>query len=183
MVRHWGAVAVACLTLAACDAPIVYYRHVSTYTPGEFAYAGDLYLEVVGNPYKVPQEEFDQKLADTMSAGVWGTPVRFVTEPAPESRSPYRVIMVFDPPNDASFNLLCAAPDMVEPMPPGPGNTKLSAVLCRGYYPISYVYAGFTSQGPADPAFRTAIHQIELALLPARNEHIDQNGGDSGGRR
>jgi hypothetical protein len=183
MVRHWGALAAACLTLAACDAPIVYYRHAYTYMPGEFAYAGDLYLDVIGNPYKVPQEQFDRTLADTMSGGVWGTPVRFVTARNPESRSPYKVVMVFDPPWYASYDRLCVQPEMVKPLPPGPGNTKLSAALCRSDYPISYVYAGFVSQGPNDPAFRSAIQQIELALLPARNEHIDQNGGDSDGRR
>jgi hypothetical protein len=182
MDRRWGVLAAA-LLLAGCDAPTVYYRHVYTYMPGEYAYAGDLYLNVIGNPYKVPQEQFDSALAETMSGGVWGTPVRFVTARAPDSRSPYRVVMVFDPPWYASYDRLCAQPDTVQPVPPGPGNTKLSAALCRSDYPISYVYAGFVSQGPNDPAFRSAIQQIELALLPARNEHIDSSGGDTVDRK
>jgi hypothetical protein len=176
MFRSCALLTVAAVTLGGCGAPIVYYRHLTTYSPGEFAYAGDLYLDVHGNPYKVPQEEFNTALADSMTGGIWGKPVRFVTAHDPASRSPYKVVMVFDPPWYASYDRLCQQADAVQPLPPGPGSTKLSAALCRSDAPISYVYAGFTSTGPADPAFRTAMQQIELALLPPRNEHIDQAG-------
>jgi hypothetical protein len=178
MIRPCASCAALALLLAGCGAPTVYYRHVTTYAPGEYAYGGsDLYLDVRGNPYKVPQEQLNATLADTMSGGVWGTPVRFVTARNPDSRSPYKVVMVFDPPWYASSERVCQQSEAF-PLVTQPGSTKVFATLCRSDAPISYVYAGFASDGPHDPAFRTAIHQIELALLPARNEHIDQNGGD-----
>jgi hypothetical protein len=177
-----AALSAVALLLAGCGAPTVYYRGVTTYAPGE--YGGNVYLDVRGNPYKVPQEQLNTAVADAMSGGVWGTPVRFSPARDAASTSPYKVVMAFDPPWYASNERLCQQAQTVQPVAPEAGATKVSAVLCRSDAPISYVYAGFASNGPADPSFRSAIQQIELALLPSRNEHISRNGGggDSGRR-
>jgi hypothetical protein len=168
------------LALAGCTGvPIVYHSHVTTYYPGEYSYAGDVFLDVKGNPYKVPQEEFNRTVADMLSGSVWGYPTRFVSARAPDSRSPYKVVWVFDPPWYASYDRMCSGPETIQPVPSDTGATKVTAALCRSDYTVSYVYAGFAAQVPEDPAFRDAMHQIELALLPAFNQHIrgnDENG-------
>jgi hypothetical protein len=168
------------LLLGGCAGqPIVYHRHVTSYSPGEFAYAGDVFIDVKGNPYKVPQEEFNRTVAGILSGSIWGQPVRFVSARAPESRSPYKVVWVFDPPWYASYDRMCQNPETIQSEAPGAGSTKVTAALCRSDYTVSYVYAGFAAQGPQDPAFRSALEQIELALLPAQNEHT--RGRDDGG--
>jgi hypothetical protein len=184
MTRSTALIGGLTVVLAGCAGiPIVYHRHVTTYAPGEFAYAGNLYLDVRGNPYNVPKEQLQEALAEAMSGGIWGTPVEFVTKRPEPTTSPYKVVMVFDAPWYASYDRMCQQPDTIEPLAAAGGYTRLTAALCRSDTTISYVYAGFGSGGPADPAFRRAIQQIELALLPPRNEHIDQNGGDSSPRR
>jgi hypothetical protein len=177
MTRRLVAPVLAALTLVGCGAPIVYYRYVSTYTPGEYAYAGPLWLDVRGNPYNVTQQQLDTALADDMSGGIWGIPTQFVTTRDPMSRSPYKVVWMFDPPNYATGDFLCGGGKTVQQTSSG-GSTKVFAVLCRGDVPISYVYAGFASDGPGDPAFRTAVQYIEVQLLPPRNENFGTAGAD-----
>ena len=184
MFRLAALLAVFAFLLVGCtEAPIVYHRHVTSYGPGEFAYAGDVFIDVKGNPYKVPQEEFNRAVADVLSGPLWGQPIHFVSARAPDSRSPYKVVWVFDAPWYASYDRMCANPGSIQSEPPGTGRTTVTAALCRADYTVSYVYAGFTAQGPQDPAFRAAMQQIEVALLPERNEHNDRNGGDNQLRR
>jgi hypothetical protein len=165
--------------LAGCEGtPVVYNRHVTTYYPGEYTYGGDLFVDVKGNPYKVPQEQFNRTVAETLSGSIWGYPTHFVSTRPPESRSPYRVVWVFDPPESASYYRMCEAPETIEPLPPSGEWTKVTAALCRAEFTVSYVYAGFSAAGPEDPAFRRAMGQIEVALLPAFNEHLRGNDSD-----
>jgi hypothetical protein len=223
MLKSGGALLGIAALLSGCGAPTVYYRHVTSYMPGEYAYAGSVVLDVRGNPYNVSQEQLDAELVRTMSGSVWGTPTSFVSARDPASHSPYKVVWAFEAPWYASSDRLCARPELVQPMLPGqpapaqpvapysivpqpvppiglgpapvppyaiapqpapasPGAViRVYATLCRSDIPISYVYAGFVSNGPGDPAFRNAVQHIELALLPARNEHMSDNGGGDGG--
>jgi hypothetical protein len=166
--------------LAGCaGVPIVYNRYTSTYSFNEYAYAGsggELYVEIHGNPTSLPQEEFNRRLFATLWGPPWGAGARYVA--VPSGRSPYKIVLFFDPPPNASYPSLCTEAGKYPVLPAGSGGwTTVSAAFCRGPYAATAATAGFGGSTPDDPAFRRGIDQLLLTLFPPKDENRQDDSG------
>src|SRR5207302_6679983 len=104
--------AASLLALSGCaDAPVLVpdYDYGAGFSEGEWGYsASDFPVLVHGNPFAVPQAEFNQAVADEMRGWTLGPEVNFDASGNPNAV--YRVAMVFDPPGHATGYSLCAQP-------------------------------------------------------------------------
>jgi hypothetical protein len=164
----------AALALAGCaDTPVignVYYD--SAYRPGEQSYAGPVGVSVLGGAGGGP--ELTEAVIHAMAGATFGVPTRL--DPwTPQSPSPYRLVVVFDPPLGLSSGQLCASPPPPNPRPIAVrARLPLTAALCRADKVMSAADATVPfNLGPEAPSFRYALSQVAIALFPARNPHID----------
>ncbi len=150
------------------------------YTPTVLNYAatsGGILVEVVGNPFDAPKAELERATTDAMTGSHFGPAVDFVTTKPEGFRSPYRIVLVFDPTQGYTPSKLCRQTQYIEP---GTGEiVKAHAVLCAGERALTGV-SGRAGEltGPDDPQFRQLISQITTNLLPPRRS--PRRGGRSG---
>jgi hypothetical protein len=162
------------------------------YTPTVLNYAatsGGILVEVVGNPFDAPKAELERATTDAMTGSHFGPAVDFVTTKPEGFRSPYRIVLVFDPTQGYTPSKLCRQTQYIEPgtgeivkeyIEPGTGEiVKVHAVLCAGERALTGV-SGRAGEltGPDDPQFRKLISQITTNLLPPRRS--PRRGGRSG---
>ena len=97
----------------ACD-----YNHrrsyvEPTYRPQLFNYAAggrDLTVEAIGNPFAgrgIDDQEFPDLVTMLMQGRNLGQTTHFTTTPGPTARSSYKVVVVFDPVEPATYRSLC----------------------------------------------------------------------------
>lgn len=165
-----GAAGAMLLAAGCAGAPIIGNRYYdSGYASLEYRAQGDLPVIVYGDPFPVPQSEFDQNVASALQGTTFGTATTFV----PASRDetvPYRVIMDFE--GLGTGESLCAeqgssstAPKSSSPA----GRVNLSAVLCRDDRALSYAIGSVATEGgPGGPDFRNGVSQFGMALFPPR---------------
>jgi hypothetical protein len=145
----------------------VYYD--SAYRPGEQAYAGPLGVDVPGGG-----PELTQAVIEAMQGATFGVPSRLESW-TPQSRSPYRLVVIFDPPRALSAGRMCEGPPPPNPRPArAMVQIPVSATLCRADKVMSAADAGVPfADGPNTPGFRKGLSQVMIALFPARNPHLD----------
>jgi hypothetical protein len=165
--------ALAALALAACaGASSVVPTYAVGYTPGEERVAGlDMPVLVRGNPFAIPQPEFDSDVADAMRGWPFRVPLRFIPQGNPNAA--YRVVMMFSPPAGTADASFCTRPLPVQAVfgvPPGAVRTSVTAVFCRGDAVLSSASGSLsTAQGPRSPDFRSGVGHFTAALFPAVN--------------
>ncbi|HEX9769915.1 MAG TPA: hypothetical protein VGA50_12145 [Kiloniellales bacterium] len=177
-----GLVALAGATAACANSGVVLSptSYYGAYTPSVLNYSatsGGILVEVVGNPFDAPQGDLERAITGAMTGAHFGPHVDFVTT-APEGfRSPYRIVLVFDPAQNYTAYKLCSETQSIEP---GTGDTvKAHAALCADYKPLTGVTGSAGSvSGPGDRQFRQLISQITTNLLPPYNP--DRRDGDRG---
>ncbi len=145
--------------------------YIGSYDPGMLNYAaaqGGMPTEVVGNPFDAPKEQVDQAVANNMTGSHFGPELAFTTEVSPDSLSPYRVVMLFDPAPSARSYELCSDPN--QPRAPEAGRLRLMAAFCSSDTVITST-AGWISkpQRVTDPAFGRLVRQIAIVLFPLRD--------------
>jgi len=175
MIKITLAAALGMAALAGCSGTgIIDYVHLEPgYRAQQFAYAAggrDLRADVQGNPFAMPQDEFDAAVTDSMQGAHFGEPTNFTTTPGDSARDGYRVRLLFKGPSASSGRIVCAG----EPAVVGPsresGNVRLLAAFCNGDYPLSYLSAHVSGiQDARDPAFRDFIRQVTTNLFPPQN--------------
>jgi hypothetical protein len=164
--------------LAACAATTTNSSVNTGYTVDALRYAaskGYLLTEVRGNPFTVPQPAFAEAVTRAMYGHHHGPDVPFVTTAPPQSSSPYRVVLVFDPAAVVDAHELClGAASPVEP--PRPGAVRLVAAFCEPDGALTWVHAsGPPASGPDDPAFQALIAQVTNELFPPTSPNLGGN--------
>ncbi len=168
--------------LAACSGTtIVRPAYVSgSYHPDVVNYAasrGGMHLVVIGNPFGEPQDKLERAVADSMVDSHFGQSFPFVTHPPVDFTSPYRVIVLFDPPRNANPKNLCLQP--YTPTATQPGEVRLMAVFCNAGYEMTSTagYVGGVASSD-DPAFRKLLGQISVLLFPPFDDMDPGNEND-----
>ena len=154
--------------------------YYGAYTPTVLNYSatsGGMLVEVVGNPFDVPKADLESAITGAMRGSHFGQQVDFVTTPPEGFRSPYRIVILFDPTQNYTENKLCKQSQSIQP---GTGEiVKAHAALCANGAALTGVsgrVGGVTGQD--DPQFRRLISLITTNLLPPLNP--DRRGHRSG---
>ncbi len=167
--------------LTACTGGIVDTPYTGTYDPSMLRYVagkGDLYTQIVGNPFNASKDKVESVVTGTMFGAHFGPDVRFSTTRDPDNTSPYSVVLLFNPAPSVTAIQLCADPDP-QLATAASGQTRVMLAFCASGYRESSVtgrVAGVTD--PNDAAFRALIRQMTVQLFPPRN--LDPNGGGKG---
>jgi hypothetical protein len=161
---------------------VIDYVHLEPgYRSQQFAYAAggrDLAVDIQGNPFAMPKEEFDATVTAAMQGAHFGQPTNFTTSPGDSAREGYRVRLLFNGPGASSGRIVCAGePAIIGPSPES-GTVRLLAAFCGGDYPLSYLSAHVSGiQDAHDPAFRAFMRQVTTNLFPPQNrQEQDRNG-------
>jgi hypothetical protein len=167
----------ACSSSGIVLSPTSYY---GAYTPTVLNYAatsGGILVEVVGNPFDVPKADLERAITGAMTGSHFGPAVDFVTTTPEGFRSPYRIVVVFDPTQGYTPSKLCRQTQYLEP---GTGEiVKAHSVLCAGGKALTGLSGRVGDvTGPDDPQFRQLISQITTNLLPPFRPN--RRGGRSG---
>ncbi|MFQ5775194.1 MAG: hypothetical protein ACE5GS_11800 [Kiloniellaceae bacterium] len=175
---RWPLGVLAAGGLAACAGGVVSPTNVGgSYDPLTLNYVaskGDLYTQVVGNPFTTSKGKLDSVVTGTMFGAHFGPPIRFSTERDPQNRSPYHVVVLFNPQRPVTARTLCENPQ--QPTAASEGTVRVMMAFCSAdYYETSVSGRLAGVDDPNDPAFRTFIRQMTAQLLPPRNP--DPNGG------
>jgi len=161
------------LALAACADGAVRLSQqdtVSTYSPGEFAWAAagrDLWVVIAGNPFGGDATAFEATVLAAMQGRHWGQRTTFTTAPGADARIRYRAVLLFDPPAALNGTQLCREPPTALPSVSGGDGIVLFAAFCHGKRLRTQVKGRIAqAAGPDDPAFRELVGQVTNALFP-----------------
>ncbi len=161
--------------LAACSGgSLINYSYVSdNYQPYELSYAagkGGMLTEVVGNPFASGKEALDRRVTKSFEESHFGPELPFFTKAPGEYRSPYRVVVLFNPAPHANGAQLCSRPDR----PQGPWGQAIGvlASFCASDSRITTAAGSLAgASGPDDPAFQQLMRQVALNLFPPRSNN------------
>jgi len=165
------------LLLAGCSASggvITYGEMDSGYSLQEFAYAGgpgEIWTEVMGNPFTQPKPELDRAVTDAMYTAHFGPATRFTTMPGPKARRTYRVRLIFNGPETNAMSACGAVPPV--PAIYRGGDVLFFAAFCRDDRALTFLRAAgdkFTS--PEDPRFVAFIREVTIRLFPPENPDL-----------
>ena len=172
-----GAATAACTSSDVVLSPTSYY---GAYTPtvlNSAATTGGILVEVVGNPFDAPKSDLETSITSAMTGSHFGPHVDFVTTPAEDFRSPYRIVMVFDSNHGYTQIKLCGETGSIAPEPAK--SVQVYTALCAADKPLTGVSGRVRDvTGPGDPKFERLISHITLNLLPPFNP--DRRDGDRG---
>lgn len=151
----------------------------STYHPrflNSVAKYGALRTQIVGNPFDAPKQEVDAAITRVMSRAHPGPQFPLVTSPdEPARRSPYRVVVLFDPASYLARNQVCVG-DTRQGQPVA-GRIRMLMVFCTGSYAISSLVAQLPSvASPDDSRFAAALGQATITLMPPTPAEPDAAG-------
>ena len=172
------------LILAGCSSSggvISYSSMDSGYSPTEFAYAGgpgELWTEVMGNPFTQPKPDLDRAVTDAMYEAHFGPATRFTTMPGPAGRRSYHVRLMFNGPETNSMSA-CGAVSAPQPAYRG-GDVLIFAAFCRADRALTFLRAsGDRFTGPEDPRFQLFIREITIRLFPPQNPDMHNHVHDN----
>jgi hypothetical protein len=169
---------VAILGFVGCAGfPIYNVQYEDNYRAGETKVLPKLPVVVRGNPFPVPQAQFDGAVVDGMQGWSGSSDVFTATG---DPNSPYRVMIVFNPvsSNYSYTSGICDRPIKTEGAFGAAPSAKvpMAAAVCRGDSWLSYLSGSIeTVGGPDGGYFRSAIQQATLLLLPVQNPTANGN--------
>ena len=172
----------AMMALLGCsgDFVVVHNSESSHFDPSYLSYAageGAIYTEVLGNPFGVPQEQLETVVTDVMYGAHFGPVVPFVTTKPDDYKSPYRVVMLFNPAMGVNAHRLCESSD--QPTTGSTDRVRVLAVFCSSTYRESSALASVGGvNSPRDSTFRQLISQVTRELFPPRDQDIEGSGDD-----
>ena len=156
----------------------IYWTYLDTsYTPiTDISIAGgsgELLTQILGDPFNVPQQQFDKAVTDAMHGAHFGPATRFTTTPADSFPREFAVRLVFDSFYPTSINTICVVPPQQQPPPRtglSNGSVRLSAAFCQEGRVLTYLEGGGSSYtGPNDPRFEAFIKNVTFTLFPPKN--------------
>ena len=166
--------------LAACAQGSVDSPYVGSYDPAIVDYVvsrGAMYTEVLGNPFSTPLEEVESAVTRAMSGANPGQPIRFSTELEGDGRSPYRLVVAFNPAPGLSGYNLC----LDEPGEAGVAaqQVRVIAAFCAGERRETSVSGRLPqASGPNDPALGELLRRMTVELFPRNNPDVPGGGAD-----
>ena len=169
--------------LAGCTGVVTGPAHIdSSYDPSVLAYAvkeGPVYTEIVGQPYAAGDDGFQSVVTESLrEAQITGRRMEFTADPALASqRSPFRVIVLFNPAPYANPRRICENP--AQPMrDPEPNRVRAMVAFCNGDYPMASITGHAPAASPQAPQFSSLFHQVALEIFSTRSI---RGRGDGGG--
>ena len=171
-------VGLACALIMGATAPAWPYRidfqDISpSYDPFELNFAGSdgrpVWTVILGNPFGAPKENVDAVILDAMTGAHFGQDVTFSTQPGPDTRTAYRVIMLLNGNTKTGYNICRYYPS--QPLGPGDHGDKITlvGVFCRGEKPLTLVSARMNGKPVTDPEFQRMVKQVMINLFPTQN--------------
>ncbi len=174
----------ATATLAACD-----YNHrrsyvEPTYRPSLFNYAAggrDLEVQTVGNPYTergLGDQEFPEFIVASMQGHNLGQPTNFTTVPGGTARDQYKVVIVFNPVEPATYRSLCEGEALSGPTEE---KVRVKAAFCQGGRSsgervLTGVRADVVAEaGPNSDAFQRMMAGVTRDLFPLWDNDFDDD--------
>ena len=172
------ALALAGLVAAACSGPSTVPGVIdSAYGPQVINYAasrGGMPVQVVGNPFPVAKAELDRIVTTTMERSYFGQRMPFFTERPPDFRSPYHIVLIFNPTLGTNNQALCVEPD--QPTAVEPGRLRIMAALCSSERRLTSSNGQMAMvEDPTALAFRQILSQITYDLLPPYGERFERH--------
>lgn len=171
--------------VAGCSVPTTYKWDYQQFSRSKLAYAakeGAMLTDIRGNPFNAPKTAVDATILDTMYQSHFGPPVPFVTQVPEDHRSPYRVVMLFDPKETMSSHELCTGePEAGEP---DGGVIKVAAAFCAQDIHETSVWGTVPrASNPEDPEFQALIRKMTNQLFPVHEPNLRDNNNNGGIRR
>ena len=168
--------------LAGCTGVVTSPAHIdSSYEPSMLAYAvkeGPVYTEIVGQPYRDSGDGFQSIVTQSLrEAQITGRRMEFVSEREQASqRSPYRVVVLFNPAPWANPRRICENPE--QPMrEPDPAKVRAMVAFCNGDYPLATITGHAPADSPQAPQFASLFHQVALEIFSTRSIRRRGDGG------
>ena len=165
--------------VAACAVPTTYKVDQQNWDPSKLSYAagqGALLTEVRGNPFNQPKEQVDKVITETMYASHFGPPVPFVTEKPQDYKSPYRVVILFNPDVTLDSDKLCN--EDPQPGAKATGEIRIAAALCAQDIHETSVWGSVgQTTGPESEEFKALIRTMTTQLFPRENPNLRDNDG------
>lgn len=170
-----------CATVSLFGAPQIqalYTRDLALYATqsGEFA------TIVRGNPFGPGVD--GEAIASVLRSPPWIRVTKFTTNPKPDTRSAYNIVLLFDPVRPgAGDSETCVSPQS-EPVG-GRSNAQMTRVVvtfCANGRAASSVEGRIAvTSAPTDPAFSHALQRALMEMLPPRNPRIEEASGSYSG--
>ena len=153
-----------------------------SYEPVLLSYAskeGPVYTEVIGNPYGEQSAQVEQIITRSlMEAQFSGRQLDFVTQRPADYRSPFKVVVLFNPAPNADAARICEKSD--QPQTAGSaGEVSVMVALCNSDTRVSSI-RGFanTSATPDNPAIAQLIRQVAAEIFSPRSIQRRGDGSD-----
>lgn len=163
-----GAAALAAVTSACDDGPATVagtWRSPATWSTMVYASsAGPLLVEVHGDPFGAPPAEFRAQIAEAMTNQVIGRPLAVTPDRAAAPHPQYRIVLAFNPPDNADAGQLCEG-GIATAAAPRERITVLAAFCDQGRLLASVRGWVAKVDGPADTRFRRLLGQVTRELF------------------
>jgi hypothetical protein len=166
--------AIMALTIAGCSFVIVedLPGPRANYFDGDFEYAtskGAIVTVVAGNPFGLPQPQFDNAVRRDMARSVVIGRAKFVAAADEETLAPFKVVVAFNTAPNISNVSLCRR-GAKTPVMPNKDSTNVKISFCDGDRLKSGSAAWVTgASGIDDRKFKDLIKQAAIAMLPLQD--------------
>lgn len=177
-----GAVAVAlggCASVQNRTSAFGYTDYTALYSAGMVRYAaqsGEIATVVRGDPFGRGDTAMQaEAIASQLASPGWLGPRRFTTNPRADTKSNYKLVLVFNPTRlNVGDDQTCAMPGEEPTMGRSEGASKFMAVFCADARWASHLEGTVPlGQGPESVEFRNALNLAVLELMPPRNPKIE----------
>ena len=162
-IMSFGAAALAAFTSGCGDGPATVggtWRSPAAWSSMIYATAkGPMLVEVHGDPFGAEPARFRALVASAMTNQIIGRPTAFTADPQGAPEPHFRVVLAFNPPDNADARHLCAG-QVATAAQAGDRITVLGA-FCDGATLLASVrgWVG-KAEGPEDKRFRQLMGQV-----------------------
>lgn len=168
-----GLSALAVLTSGCANLPVTLVRpaniksHVGLDLVDNIAKYDGVATIVAGNPFGGADDRFGVTVTETIRGAHFGQDLNFTTTPSADNRSPYRLIVLFNPALGARPERICD--DLNQPTASRQASLSVLMVLCSSAYPVVWTVGSRGGvSGIDDPGFRSLLRATTIELFPPR---------------
>jgi|GEM_PF-2069854 len=165
------------LAVSGCANGFVGPTYISpSYFPSDLSYTagiGPIYTNVVGNPFEASGSNVSGVITASLEDGRNYTPrLTFSAEKRSDDPSPYYVVFLFDPAQNARPEKVCAEPEQPRSNPE-PGIIRVLVAYCAVGKEINYTRGRLTDvSDPQDERFKAFVRSISAEIFPPRNPNL-----------
>jgi hypothetical protein len=171
--------------LAGCSGVVTTPAYVEpSYDPALLSYAakeGPVYTEILGNPYSGNQAQEAERVVTVAleEAQFSGRPLTFVSERPQDYRSPFRVVVLFNPAPAAAANKICGDADQPRRDTDNGDEVSIMMVLCQSSSRVSSV-SGYTADAATAeaPGLARLLRQAAAEIFSPQNIQQRNDNGE-----